>query len=109
MSYLRATTPRKLAGSRIASHRLAHNPHHDIHKEDPEHITHCFDYIRQGIMCAGDTSLEHAMKEDGKIVPDVDGWGVEHECRDFSAICEWAKENRSWDRKGILHTAQFGQ
>jgi hypothetical protein len=59
-------------------------------------------------MCAGDTALEHAMREDGKIVHDVDGWGVEHECRDFGAIFEWAKEKRSYDRRGILETAEFG-
>jgi hypothetical protein len=49
------------------------------------------------------------MKVDGEVVPDVDGWGVEHECRDFGAIFEWAKEKRSWDRRGILKTAQFGE
>jgi hypothetical protein len=59
-------------------------------------------------MCAGDTSLEHAMRKDGEVIEDVDGWGVEHECRDFGAIFEWAKERRSFDRTGILKTALFG-
>jgi hypothetical protein len=59
-------------------------------------------------MCAGDTALEHAVKEDGKVVEDVDGWGVEHECRDFGAIFDLAKERRSFDRTGILSTKNFG-
>jgi hypothetical protein len=56
-------------------------------------------------MCAGDTALEKSLRgPDGVIVADVDGWGVQHECRDFGPIIEWARERRSFDRSGILRT-----
>jgi hypothetical protein len=104
-THLHATTPRKLSGSRIASHRLTHHPAHDPHHDSEDHIAHCFDYLRQAIMCAGNTTLEHAIKgEDGKVEAEVDGWGVEHECRDFGAIFDWAGKRRSFDRTGILST-----
>jgi hypothetical protein len=53
-------------------------------------------------MCAGDTSLERSREEDGKIVQDVDGWGVQHECRNYDTIYQFAKENRSDNRTGII-------
>ncbi|KAK0627945.1 hypothetical protein B0T14DRAFT_146492 [Immersiella caudata] len=65
------------------------------------HIYHCFDYIRQAIMCAGDTALERARMVDGKLARGVDGWGVEHQCRDWDIIFNWAKEHRSGDDEGI--------
>lgn len=66
-----------------------------------EHIYHCFDYIRQAIMCNGDTTLERMRKVDGKLVRGVDGWGVEHECRDFDAIYAYAAAHRSRNITGI--------
>ncbi|KAL5321891.1 hypothetical protein ACEPPN_009854 [Leptodophora sp. 'Broadleaf-Isolate-01'] len=70
------------------------------------HEYHCIDYIRQAIICAGDTTLDYA-----EIVTGSDG--VErrlgftganstHQCRDWDAIREWAVENRSGDKAGIL-------
>lgn len=50
------------------------------------HSAHCFDYIRQSIMCAADTSLE-GMTEAGP------GWGSEHECKDYDALLEWANKH----------------
>lgn len=57
------------------------------------HVSHCFDYIRQGIMCAGDLTLEWPrMEEDGRRFA-VDGWGVTHECRSWEGIMSWMEEN----------------
>jgi len=53
-------------------------------------------------MCAGDTTLEKDMVEDGVVVPSTFGWGVEHECRDFGAIYEFTKEGRSRNGTGIV-------
>jgi hypothetical protein len=45
-----------------------------------EHLGHCFDYLREAIMRAGDTSLEKAQTagaaSDGSAIGNVDGWGV---------------------------------
>jgi len=66
------------------------------------HIYHCIDYIRQSIMCNGDTTLEKARTgDDGKLVRGVDGWGVEHVCRNFDAMYTFAAEHRSRNITGI--------
>lgn len=70
-----------------------------------EHIYHCFDYLRQTLACHGDTTLEKArtVTVNGvpKTVRGVDGWGVEHQCRDYSAIYSFAEAQRSRDDTGI--------
>ncbi|KAB5572589.1 hypothetical protein GE09DRAFT_1100174 [Coniochaeta sp. 2T2.1] len=55
----------------------------ELEKEVAHHSAHCFDYIRQSIMCAGDTNLE------GKTEAGP-GWGSSHECVDYDALLEWA-------------------
>ncbi|KAK3353842.1 hypothetical protein B0T25DRAFT_569028 [Lasiosphaeria hispida] len=66
-----------------------------------EHIYHCFDYIRQAIMCCGDTTLEKARTVDDKIVRGVDGWDVEHQCRDYDAIYAYGAAYRTNNLTGI--------
>ena len=54
------------------------------------HIAHCFDYIRQGIMCAGDVTLEgnNSVRHPGVDIP----WGTAHRCANWDAIQEWADD-----------------
>ncbi|OBT75185.1 hypothetical protein VF21_06105 [Pseudogymnoascus sp. 05NY08] len=70
------------------------------------HAYHCLDYIRQGILCAGDTSLEFVKVEYddfGKVRSNsVDGAGVAHICRDWSVVREALEERRVDDQVGIL-------
>lgn len=47
---------------------------------DLRHVGHCFDYIRQGIMCAGDMSLEGGAAPDRVV---VDGMETPHRCRSW--------------------------
>ncbi|KAK5724625.1 hypothetical protein LTR15_004671 [Elasticomyces elasticus] len=62
-------------------------------KSHDDHVYHCFDYIRQALMCAGDMTIEWPRTEmDGSRFA-VDGWGVTHECKDWSAIMEFMKQN----------------
>jgi len=58
----------------------------ELPQEVVHHSTHCFDYIRQSIMCAADTSLE------GKTDAGP-GWGSKHECTDYDALLAWANEH----------------
>jgi hypothetical protein len=60
------------------------------------HSSHCFDYLRQSIMCAGDTNLE-GETETGP------GWGSKHQCANYDAILAWANEHSAmkW-RTGLL-------
>ena len=84
-----------------------------------DHISHCFDYVRQGIMCAGDLAVESAtevpaawldgVSEDlihekyGETTPMVvDGWGTKHQCRSFDEAWSWAMRNRVPDDSGVI-------
>ncbi|KAG9594525.1 hypothetical protein KCU77_g3788, partial [Aureobasidium melanogenum] len=56
-----------------------------------EHVSHCFDYLRQTLQCAGDMALEWPRKEkDGRRFA-VDGWGIPHECRSWEHIVDYMK------------------
>ncbi|KAF2772422.1 hypothetical protein EJ03DRAFT_348799 [Teratosphaeria nubilosa] len=62
-------------------------------KPREEHVWHCFDYLRQAVMCAGDMTVEWPRtEEDGRRFA-VDGWGVTHQCADWNAILQWMGEN----------------
>ncbi|KAF2474055.1 uncharacterized protein BDR25DRAFT_255650 [Lindgomyces ingoldianus] len=60
------------------------------------HSAHCFNYLRQGIMCSADTTLE------GKTEAGP-GEGSEHECTDYDALLEWANAHSAYRwREGLL-------
>lgn len=60
-----------------------------------EHIDHCFDFLRQALMCAADTTIESAAieKNGGRI--QVDGWGASHQCKDWNTLWEFMVENQA--------------
>jgi hypothetical protein len=58
----------------------------ELTQEVAHHSAHCFDYLRQSIMCAADTSLE------GKTEAGP-GWGSKHQCTDYDALLAWANEH----------------
>ncbi|KAM3537566.1 hypothetical protein ARSEF1564_009511 [Beauveria bassiana] len=63
---------------------------------DDQHLDHCLDYLRQAIMCTGDTTLEKVIKDDsGKFKPEIDGWGTVHECRSWHMLFEFAERQRA--------------
>ncbi|KAI1443135.1 hypothetical protein F5Y02DRAFT_228218 [Annulohypoxylon stygium] len=67
-----------------------------LDEEVAHHSAHCFDYLRQGIMCSADVNLE-GETEAGP------GWGSPHECVDYDAVLAWANEHSAerW-RNGLL-------
>ncbi|KAM0667659.1 hypothetical protein ACQRIU_003524 [Beauveria bassiana] len=63
---------------------------------DDQHLDHCLDYLRQAIMCTGDTTLEKVIKDDsGEFKPEIDGWGTVHECRSWHMLFEFAERQRA--------------
>ncbi|KAJ4372904.1 hypothetical protein N0V83_003195 [Neocucurbitaria cava] len=64
------------------------------------HVKHCFDYLRQALMCAADTNLEDTSIEDGE--EGAPGWGSKRVCRDFDAVKEWSAKWRAGDGVGIV-------
>jgi hypothetical protein len=67
-------------------------------EEDPglnmKHIDHCIDSIRQSLMCSADvTPLSYVWwSKSDELLPST---AVQHTCRDFNALVEWAKEHRA--------------
>lgn len=64
------------------------------------HAGHCFDYLRQSIMCAADTNLEHSNAEGHHM------WNRTHYCRDWESVIafevEWAPNSpRNSKRTGL--------
>ncbi|KAM3413687.1 hypothetical protein BST61_g10380 [Cercospora zeina] len=59
------------------------------HHDHSWHLGHCFDYIRQGIMCCGDTALEGAATTFPEGVMGSDGWNAKHVCKDYEEVKEW--------------------
>jgi hypothetical protein len=62
------------------------------------HIDHCFDYLRQLLMCNLELTYESARVEPDGERRAVDGWGTVHQCKDWSAINDWMLENWTWER-----------
>lgn len=68
------------------------------HRTSHHHIRHCFEYLRQSIICLADSNLE----EMNYTARGVSGWQTERTCRNFKELSEWADE---WgiSREEALH------
>ncbi|KAF2197593.1 hypothetical protein GQ43DRAFT_199641 [Delitschia confertaspora ATCC 74209] len=68
------------------------------------HIAHCFDYLRQALMCSADTTIEWAKVQSTGERNQVDGWGIPHEtCKDWNSVLKWMDENKApAEYSGIL-------
>ena len=57
------------------------------------HNDHCFNYIRNALMCCGDTTLEgQAQTPELKDTAGTDGTGAVHFCRNYDEIVAWAEK-----------------
>lgn len=64
-------------------------------KRDVEHAQHCLNYLRQGILCAADTTLEPEVVEGSQDVQE--GLGVTRMCRDWGKVYDFVDNNyREW-------------
>ncbi|KAF2653495.1 hypothetical protein K491DRAFT_602680, partial [Lophiostoma macrostomum CBS 122681] len=78
----------------------------DIPEYDPEtgvktaqpHIHHCFDYLRQTLMCAADTNLEVVDHE----THGTNGWDQPKTCRSYEQVFAWAERYANSTDTGIL-------
>ncbi|KAL4908423.1 hypothetical protein BDW74DRAFT_175105 [Aspergillus multicolor] len=97
-SYLRAEHSDAAEGGGL------HLPHAHAKTHDSDghvindHITHCIDYLRQGVLCAADTTFEPTDFAGGSS-----GVGVVHVCRDFEALYTWAdgEDRRAGEYRGV--------
>ncbi|KUJ06496.1 uncharacterized protein LY89DRAFT_769397 [Mollisia scopiformis] len=74
---------------------LAEHYQTELTQEVAHHTAHCFDYIRQAIMCAADTTLE------GKTEAGP-GFGHEHVCKDYDEVLAWANEHTVFKWRGNM-------
>ncbi|KZT01793.1 uncharacterized protein LAESUDRAFT_739017 [Laetiporus sulphureus 93-53] len=64
----------------------------------PEHIRHCLGYLRDGILCTPDLTLEPGDFEERDF--EVERMGATHFCRDWSAVYPIMDENYAvWKAK----------
>lgn len=63
---------------------------------DPGHIAHCFEYLRQTLICVADTNIEQIDPDAGGVT----GWGVERRCGDYDEVVQWATTWKSKTVKG---------
>ncbi|KAG9239962.1 hypothetical protein BJ878DRAFT_333968 [Calycina marina] len=65
----------------------------DLPADYQSHYLHCIDYIRQGVMCLGDMSLEaHAETDADDNGPGDGSWSGHHVCKDYSKITSYLEE-----------------
>ena len=58
------------------------------------HLSHCFEYLRQSIMCCGDTALEGQQTTFPEGIAGSDGWDAKHVCKDYNQILAHLEEQR---------------
>ncbi|OCH93635.1 hypothetical protein OBBRIDRAFT_789996 [Obba rivulosa] len=64
----------------------------------PEHIQHCLNYLRQGVLCSPDLTLEPGNFEDKDF--EVERTGATHTCRDWEAVYSVLDDNyHQWKGK----------
>ncbi len=70
----------------------------DFGRNRSEHTKHCFEYLRQSLMCSADSSIEPA----GSQVKGFLGWGFRRQCRHYEKLKSWAEDFRVFDLHGFL-------
>jgi hypothetical protein len=83
--------------ARFSPGKRARGQHDEAETE--RHITHCYDYLRQSIFCAGDSAMEGKSRTVGLEM--TDGWGDVHVCKDPALLGNWVLDHRFSDKKGI--------
>ncbi|QYT06459.1 hypothetical protein H0G86_013308 [Trichoderma simmonsii] len=78
---------------RALTGKLSHDEAQKLHDA---HSLHCFDYLRESILCAADSALEpfRSPFDGGTKGNGVDGFGTVHQCRDFKQLYEWSEKFR---------------
>jgi hypothetical protein len=57
-----------------------------------EHLNHCVEALREGIMCHGDTSVVTLRWGHKQPVP-LANWTMPHVCKRWDDVSEWASKN----------------
>ena len=66
---------------------------------DSVHTNHCFDYLRQAILCNVDMTLEGGSPGNPT---GTNGFGHAHVCRNYLEVIDWIEERRINDIAQII-------
>ncbi|KAE8441798.1 hypothetical protein EG329_004311 [Mollisiaceae sp. DMI_Dod_QoI] len=85
--------------SNIGEHEFANSP-----EVLQMHVGHCFDFLRQQLMCTADVGLVSFVWVEGQPGPVAD-FSTKHRCKDFEAIKQWTKEKQA-DKQQVSINAE---
>ncbi|KAI7913220.1 hypothetical protein M9X92_009587 [Pyricularia oryzae] len=74
---------------------------HELPDDHHWHMIHCFDYMRQAIMCSADMALEGLETTFPDHNGGSDGWDSKHVCKDWSQVKGYLESVRAYDDKLI--------
>ncbi|KAJ6191703.1 hypothetical protein J3E72DRAFT_175570, partial [Bipolaris maydis] len=63
-----------------------------IHQDRQEHIEHCLAYLKESLVCCGDTAFEGQSSK--SELPSTSGFGSYHVCKNFDEIMSWSFSHR---------------
>lgn len=75
---------------------------HELEEDHHWHMIHCFDYMRQAILCSADMSLEGLETTFPDHNGGSDGWDSKHVCKDPKAVRSWLEGVRAYDDQEIF-------
>jgi len=75
---------------------------HQLEEDHHWHMIHCFDYMRQAILCSADMSLEGLETTFPDHNGGSDGWDSKHVCRDPKVVRERLESVRAYDDQQIF-------
>ncbi|EMD39215.1 hypothetical protein CERSUDRAFT_112888 [Gelatoporia subvermispora B] len=78
--------------------RMLNRAFGNVSRPDPEHIEHCLNYLRQGILCSADLALEPGDFETKDY--EVERMGATHKCGHWDTVYSFVDEKyASWEAK----------
>ncbi|PVH93663.1 hypothetical protein DM02DRAFT_676706 [Periconia macrospinosa] len=75
---------------------------HELPEDHHWHMIHCFDYMRQAILCSADMALEGLETTFPDHNGGSDGWDSKHVCRDPKVVRERLESVRAYDDQEIF-------
>lgn len=79
----------------------AYHSGHELPKDSHWHALHCFDYMRQAVMCSADMALEGLETTFPDHNGGSDGWDSKHVCKDWSQVTSYLERVRAYDDRQI--------
>ncbi|KAF2205678.1 hypothetical protein GQ43DRAFT_459753 [Delitschia confertaspora ATCC 74209] len=104
LGMIRASYYKRNSTSQPIGHMEGNVPPEILDEVHNHHIAHCFDYLRQALMCNADTTVEWAKVQSNGDRRQVDGWGIPHKtCKDWNSVLGWMEKYKApAEYSGIL-------